>query len=68
MDEISIVPYQAIQCAKATVRVYSDSVPCVGQMNESKEAIKRWEGQVEEFKMYPSYKELLGIDGEATEF
>ena len=37
-------------------------------MNESKEAIKRWEGQVEEFKMNPSYKELLGIDGEATEF
>ena len=37
-------------------------------MNESKEAIKIWEGQVEEFKMYPSYKELLRIDGEAIEF
>ena len=28
----------------------------------------RWEGQVEEFKMSPSYKELLGIDGESIEF
>ena len=37
-------------------------------MNESKEAITRWEGQVEELKMYLSYRELLGIDGEAIEF
>ena len=44
---------------KAEVRVYSDSVLCVGQMNESKETITRWEGQVEEFKMCPSYEELL---------
>ena len=58
---------QAIKWTKTKVRVHSDSVICGGQMNESKEAIKRWEGQVEEFKMYPSYKELLGIDGEAIE-
>ena len=32
---------QAIKWTKAKVRVYSDSVPCVGQMNESKEAINR---------------------------
>ena len=31
---------QAIKWTKATVRVYSDSVLCLGQMNESKEAIK----------------------------
>ena len=30
--------------------------------------IQIWEGQVEEYRMSPSYKELLGIDGEATEF
>ena len=59
---------QAIKWTKAKVRVYSDSVLCVGQMNESKEAIKRWEGQMEEHKMFTSYKELLGIDGEAIEF
>ena len=59
---------QAINWKKTKVRVYSDSVLCVGQMNESKEATVRWEGQVEEFIMYPSYKERLGIDGEAIEF
>ena len=52
---------------KQKVRVYSDSLLCVGQRNESKEAIARREGQVEELKMYPSYKELVGIDGEAIE-
>ena len=59
---------QAIKWAKAKVRVYSDPVLCVGQTSESKEARARWEGQVEELKMYPSYKELAGIDGEAIEF
>ena len=38
-----------------------------GKMNDSKDAIRRWEGQVEEFKMSHSYKELLGIDGEPIE-
>ena len=37
-------------------------------VNGSEGAIERWEGQVEEFKMSPSYQELLGIDGEAIEF
>ena len=36
-------------------------------MNDRKDAITRWEGQVDEFKMSLSYKELLGIDGEAIE-
>ena len=58
---------QAIKWTKAKVRVYSDFVPCVGQMNERKEAITRWERQKEEFKMYPSYNEQLGLDGEAVE-
>ena len=53
---------------KSKVRVYSDSVLCVEQMNESKEAIKRWEGQVEEFNLYPSYQVLSGIDREAIEY
>ena len=44
---------QAIKWTKAMVRVYSDSILCVGQMNNPK-AI-RWEGQVEDLKMYPSW-------------
>ena len=59
---------QVIQWTSAKVRVFSDSVKCLGKMNASKDAITRWEGQVEEFKMSPSYKALLGIDGEAIEF
>ena len=54
-----------IQWTKATERFYSDSVLCLGKMNESKDANIRWEGQVEEFKMSLPYKEFPGIDGEA---
>ena len=59
---------EVIQWAKAKVRVYSDSVLCLGKVIESSDAIVRWEGQVEEFKMSLSYKELLGIDEEAIKF
>ena len=41
---------QVIQWTKARVPVRSDSVLCLGKMNESKDAITRWEGQVEGFK------------------
>ena len=58
---------QVIQWAKPKVRVYSDSALCLGRMSDSKDVIERWEGQVEELKVSPSYKELLGIDGEAIE-
>ena len=47
---------QVIQWTKAKVRVDSDSVLCLEKMNDSKDAITRWEGQVEEFKMSPSTK------------
>ena len=63
LGEISIISWSSDQMCKG-----KSACLCVGQMNESKEAIKRWEGQVEEFKMYPSYEELFGIDGEAIEF
>ena len=37
-------------------------------MYDNRDAIKTWEGQVEEFKMSASYKKLLGIGGEQIEF
>ena len=37
-------------------------------MYDNGDAIIRWEGQVEEFKMSASYKELLVIDEEPIEF
>ena len=59
---------RAIKWAKAKVCLYADSVLCLGQMNDSKDEIERWEGQVEELKMHPSCQESVGIDGEAIEF
>ena len=56
-----------IQWTKAKVRVYSDSVLCLGKMSFHKGAITRWEGQEEELKMSASCGELLGIGGEAIE-
>ena len=57
-----------IKWTKPKVRVYSDSVLCLGKMHDNRDAIIRWKGEVEEFKMTASYKELLGIDGERIEF
>ena len=31
-------------------------------------AIERWKGHVEELKLYSSYQDAVGIDGEAIEF
>ena len=53
---------QVIQGTKAIVRVYSDSVLCMAEMNDCKDATTRWEGQVEEFQLSRSYKEFLGIE------
>ena len=59
---------QVMQWTKAKVRVCSDSVLCLVKKWAQRGAITRWEGQGEEFKMYTSYGESLGIDGEAIEF
>ena len=40
---------QVVQWTRAKVRVYLDSVLCLVNVNDSKDAITRWEGQVEEF-------------------
>ena len=45
---------QVIQRTKAKVRVYSDSVLCLGKMWAQRDAITRWEGQVDEFKVSAS--------------
>ena len=41
---------------------------CVGQMEDSKEAIEGWRGQVERLSLYSSYQDVVRrIDGEAIE-
>ena len=59
---------QAIKWTQARVHIYSDSVLCLGRINDPKEAMKRWTGQVAEFQMENSFGELLGLDGEPIEF
>ena len=68
MDEIYISHDQVTKWAKAKVLVYSDSVLCLGKIQDRSEANRRWEGQVTEFRLSTSYGELLGIDGELIEF
>ena len=58
---------QAIKWAKAKVCVYADSVACVGQMRDTPEAIERWRTRVEGPRLYSSYQDAVGIDGEAIE-
>ena len=65
----SVLPHDhAIKWAKTIVCVCADSVLCVGQMRDSPEAIERWRGHVEGLRLYSSYQETVGIDGEAIEF
>ena len=37
------------------MRVYADSVLCVGQMKDSPREIERWKGQVEGLRLYSSF-------------
>ena len=55
---------QVIKWTKAKVLVYSDSVLCLGKLSDHSEANRRREGQVADFQLSASYRELLGIDGE----
>ena len=59
---------QADKWAKAKVCVYADSVLCVGRMEQGPGAAdRRWEGQVEDLRVYSSYQDAVGIDGEEVE-
>ena len=57
-----------IKWTKAKVHVYSDSVSCLGEMQEHSEANQRSKNQLEEFRQSHSYRDLFGIDGEPIQF
>ena len=50
------------------VYVFSDSVLCLGKMNENARSNVAWEERLEWFKSSPEYKTLDRIDGEPMEF
>ena len=48
--------------------VSTDSVLCVGQVQNISGATERWKGRVEDLKKYSSYQDTVGLDGEPIEF
>ena len=60
---------QAIKLTKARVYVHSDSVLCLGKQHGPEDAIRRWnDHQVSTLKMYPTFRELQGLDGDSIDF
>ena len=49
--------------------IFADSVLCVGRMEQGPRAAeRRWKGQVGDLRMYSSYHDAVGLDGESIEF
>ena len=59
---------KVIKWAKAKVHVCSDSVLCLGKMQEHSEANKQLKDQLQYLQRSNGYQELNGIDGKPMEF
>ena len=59
---------QIIKLQHTKVYVLSDSVLCLGKMNENPRSNIAWEQRLEWFKSSPEYRTLNRIDGEPMEF
>ena len=59
---------QAISLQRTKVYVFSDSVLCLGKINENPQSNKAWEDRLTWFKSSPEYRTLDRIDGEPIEF
>ena len=59
---------QVISLQRTKVNVFSDSVLCLGKMNENPTSNIAWEQRLEWFKSTPEYRTLDRIDGEKMEF
>ena len=59
---------EVISLPHATVYIFSDSVLCLGKMNQNPTSNTVWERQLEWFKESSQYRTLDTIDGEPTEF
>ena len=64
----SVVDEQVISFLHTKVHVFSDSVLCLGKMNENPQSNYAWEQRLEWFKSSPEYRTLDRIDGEPMEF
>ena len=59
---------QFISLQRTKVHVFSDSVLCLGKMNENPQSNIAWEDRLTWFKSSPEYRTLDRIDGEPVEF
>ena len=57
-----------ISLSHAKAYVFSDSVLCLGKMNENPQSNTVWEDRLTWFKSSPQYRALDRIDGEPMEF
>ena len=59
---------QVISLERTKVNVFSDSVLCLGKMNENPQSNMAWEDRLTWFKSSQEYRALDRIDGEPMEF
>ena len=59
---------QVISLQRTKVYVFSDSVLCLGKMNENPQSNMAWEDRLTWFKSSSEYRALDKIDGEPMEF
>ena len=59
---------QVISLQRTKVYVFSDSVLCLGKMNENPQSNMAWEDRLTWFKSSPEYRTLDRIDGEPIDF
>ena len=59
---------ELISLSHAKVYVFSDSVLCLGKVNENPQSNIAWEDRLSCFKDSPQYRTLDTIDGEPMEF
>ena len=63
-----VIEEEVISLSHAKVYVFSDSVLCLGKMNQNPTSNTVWERQLDWFKDSSQYKTLDTIDGEPMEF
>ena len=59
---------EVISLWNSKVHVFSDSVLCLGKVNQNPQSNTVWEDQLTWFKSSPQYRALDKIDGEPMEF
>ena len=59
---------RVINLQRTTVYVFSDSVLCLGKMNENPLSKMAWEDRLQWFESSPKYRNLDRSDGEPMEF